>query len=60
MDAALREAMGALCTRFAVSLHVIGRRMLRCAERLQLLPGISTIASATLLAIMPELGHQSD
>lgn len=30
------------------------------AQRLQLLPGIGPIASATLLAVMPELGHQSD
>lgn len=30
------------------------------AERLRLLPGVGSIASATLLALMPELGHQSD
>lgn len=30
------------------------------AERLQLLPGVGKITSATLLALIPELGHQSD
>jgi len=32
----------------------------RRSERLQLLPGVGKITSATLLALMPELGQQSD